>query len=179
MQKIYETSNFYVISDAAPLGKGHLLLVTKRHFSCYGDLPKKLDKEFSLLKNKIITFLKNNYGRTIMFEHGILGQTVFHAHLHFLPTAEKVLPYVSKIYDIKKIEGFPSLRAVLKKNKGYLFFQENGSSYIILTKNLPAGFFHTYLLPDLLDVSSKFEDRAKNARKIFIQTNKLWKDYVS
>lgn len=176
--KIHETKNFIVVSDGAPLGPGHLLLIPKQHFYCYGNLPKKLDKEFSLLKTKIIFFLENNYGRTIMFEHGIFGQTIYHAHLHFLPTAKKVFPYVSKTYPVKKINGFFSLREELKKNKGYLFFKEDGSDYIIDAKNPLPGFFHTYILSKLLGVPGEFDKRAKNAKKIFSQTNKLWKDTV-
>jgi len=178
LNKLHETLNFYLLTDGAPLGPGHLLLVPKKHFSCYGNLPKKLDKEFSLLKETISTFLGKNFGRFILFEHGILGQTVFHAHLHFLPTNKRVFPFAKKTYTVKKIKNFSSLKAVLEKEKGYLYFAEDSSDFIIKAKNPPPGFFHTYLLSKLLDVPAEFDKRAKNSKKVFIQTNKLWKDTV-
>ena len=177
--KIYDTKNFFVIIDGAPLGPGHLLLIPKKHISCYGDLPKNLEDEFFLLKETVSAFIQKNYGRFILFEHGILGQTVYHAHLHFLPTKKKVLTYLNKTYKSGQIKDFSYLKDLFKKEKGYLFLQEDDKSYNILVKNVPAGFFHTYVLSKLLGVSDKFEERAKNAKKVFMQANKLWKDTVS
>jgi diadenosine tetraphosphate (Ap4A) HIT family hydrolase len=175
-RKIFQTKNFFLITDGAPLGPRHMLLIPNKHISCYGNLPKNLNKEFYLLKEKISAFLEKNYGRFIMFEHGIFGQTVFHAHLHFLPTEKKVLPFVSKTYAVKKIKDFSSLKEILKKDNGYLYFNEDSSGYVIKVKNPPAGFFHTYLLPKLLNVSDNFAVRAKTADEVFNQVKKLWKD---
>lgn len=174
--KIYQTKNFYLITDGAPLGSGHLLLIPKEHLSCFGALSEKFNEEFSLLQKKVISFLEDNFGRTILFEHGVFGQTVHHAHLHFLPTEKKVLPFAQKKYEIKKIKSFWTLKDVLKKDKGYLFFQEDKSNYIIKIKNPPAGFFHTYLLTELLGVPADFDKRAKKAKNVYLQAELLWKD---
>ncbi len=177
-QKIDETKNFFIITDGAPLGPGHILLIPKKHFSCYASLPESLNEEFIDLRTKIIDFLEKHYGRTILFEHGISGQTVFHAHLHFLPTEKKVFPYASKIYTVKEIKNFSALKNILKKDKGYLFFEEDGLSYVIKTKNPEPGFFHAYLLNKLLKVSGEFNERAKNAKTVSQTVKRLWKAIV-
>lgn len=171
---IYQTHNFYLISDGAPLEKGHLLLIPKRHFACYAALQKDLVQEYLELKNKILTFLQKNFGRVIIFEHGVAGQTIFHAHLHFLPTKTKVLPFIEKERDAKKIKDFSSLQTEYQNNHQYLFFEEDNSQYIIDSKNTPPGYFHIYLLPKVLNVSKNHKIRAKKSQEVFEEAKKLW-----
>ncbi len=59
-----ETPNFLLAADHAPLVEGHILIIPKQHFACYGAVPAEFDAEL---------------------EHGIFRQTVFHAHLHCFP----------------------------------------------------------------------------------------------
>ena len=38
-----ETPNFLLAADHAPLVEGHILIIPKQHFACYGEVPAKLD----------------------------------------------------------------------------------------------------------------------------------------
>ena len=80
-----ETPNFLLSADHAPLVEGHILIIPKQHFTCYGEVPAKLDDELLSMKQEVQRFFTNYYAPTVFWEHGIFKQTVFHAHLHCFP----------------------------------------------------------------------------------------------
>ena len=84
-EMLFETGHFYVLADHAPLVEGHLLIIPKTHFACYGALPGELESEFRSVKREVREFLASAYRQPVFFEHGIFRQTVFHAHLHAMP----------------------------------------------------------------------------------------------
>lgn len=85
-----ETAHFLIVADHAPLAEGHLLIIPRYHYACYGDVPTELDAELLAIKQEIQQFFKAFYVPPVFWEHGIFRQTVFHAHLHCFPfgTAE-------------------------------------------------------------------------------------------
>ncbi|MBV9227872.1 MAG: HIT family protein [Chloroflexi bacterium] len=80
-----ETPTFRIVTDHAPLLEGHLLIMPREHYTCYGDVPPQLDEELFALKREVQQFLARFYAPVIFWEHGIFRQTVFHAHLHCFP----------------------------------------------------------------------------------------------
>jgi diadenosine tetraphosphate (Ap4A) HIT family hydrolase len=80
-----ETEHFIVLADNAPLVEGHLLIVPREHYACFGAIPATLDDELLTLKRRVARFCVAVYRRPIFFEHGVFGQTVYHAHLHTVP----------------------------------------------------------------------------------------------
>jgi diadenosine tetraphosphate (Ap4A) HIT family hydrolase len=80
-----ETPHFRLVADHAPLVEGHILIIPKLHYACYGALPAELDTEFLALKQEAQQFLQQYYRPPIFWEHGIFHQSVFHAHLHCFP----------------------------------------------------------------------------------------------
>ncbi len=80
-----ETPNFLLAADHAPLVEGHILIIPKHHFACYGAVPAKLDAELLALKHEVQQFFTQGYAPVVFWEHGIFRQTVFHAHLHCFP----------------------------------------------------------------------------------------------
>ncbi len=83
-----ETPTFRIIADHAPLVEGHMLIVPKKHYACYGDVPAELDAELFALKCEIQQFFAQHYATAVFWEHGVFRQTVFHAHLHCFPFGE-------------------------------------------------------------------------------------------
>src|SRR2546421_13104667 len=77
-----ETANFLIAADHAPLVEGHLLIIPKQHYTCYGSVPAELDTQLFALKHEVRQFLNRFYAPAVFWEHGIFRQTVFHAHLH-------------------------------------------------------------------------------------------------
>ena len=80
-----ETPHFLLAADYAPLVEGHILIIPRRHYTCYGDVPGELDAELFALKNEVHQFFTRFYAPPVFWEHGIFRQTVFHAHLHCFP----------------------------------------------------------------------------------------------
>ncbi len=80
-----ETPNFLLAADHAPLVEGHILIIPKQHFTCYGEVPPRLDEELLSMKHEVAQFFTQYYAPTVFWEHGIFKQTVFHAHLHCFP----------------------------------------------------------------------------------------------
>jgi diadenosine tetraphosphate (Ap4A) HIT family hydrolase len=80
-----ETPRFLLAADHAPLVEGHILIIPKKHYTCYGDVPDVLDAELFALKSEVQRFFTRFYAPPVFWEHGIFRQTVFHAHLHCFP----------------------------------------------------------------------------------------------
>lgn len=82
---LFESERFFLLADHAPLVEGHLLIVPRDHYPCYGALPADLEDELLTLKRRVSHFLEIAYRKPAYFEHGVFRQTVFHAHLHAFP----------------------------------------------------------------------------------------------
>ena len=82
---LHETAHFLVLADHAPVVEGHLLVLPRAHFACYGAVPAALDAEFLALKAEVSAFCQQVYQTPVFFEHGVYHQTVYHAHLHVFP----------------------------------------------------------------------------------------------
>ncbi len=80
-----ETPNFRLVIDHAPLVEGHILIIPKSHYACYGAVPAELDTELFAIKQEVQRFFQQYYIPPVFWEHGVFHQTVFHAHLHCFP----------------------------------------------------------------------------------------------
>lgn len=86
---IYENDNFIAFPDANPQVKGHTLIIPKKHYVNFLDLPSTLGGELLdavkavaeiHFKDKSVegfNIIQNNFP--------IAGQIVMHAHFHMLP----------------------------------------------------------------------------------------------
>jgi diadenosine tetraphosphate (Ap4A) HIT family hydrolase len=81
---LHEGQDFFVIADFAPVADAHILLIPKQHFPHLAAIPSELEEEFQALKTHIGDFVRTHYGRLTNWENGVFGQSVPHAHLHFL-----------------------------------------------------------------------------------------------
>ena len=54
---LFESDNFFLLVDHAPLVEGHLLIIPREHYACYGALPVELEDELLALKRRASSFL--------------------------------------------------------------------------------------------------------------------------
>lgn len=127
-----ETNLFWVVCDVHPLVEGHILIIPKKHLSCVGEYDKKFLEEFDYLYSTFCTFVKDEYGSISSFEHGKIGQTVFHSHVHLLPykgSVDKIVPE-GKQY-LNNIDNISALKDIFKEYSKYLFFSIGNRMWIV------------------------------------------------
>lgn len=91
---ISENGDWYVAATLGQIVGGYVLVIPKEHISCMGALTSHQTKSMLKTTKKVCRALSLEYQRNsfatpspvTMFEHGIVGQTIKHAHLHLLPT---------------------------------------------------------------------------------------------
>jgi len=139
---LQETDNFWVVCDVHPLTKGHILIIPKEHFSCIGAFSLALFNEFLALYRKCSDFLLKTYGSVSSFEHGKIGQTVFHSHVQMFPYSgsEKDIVQEGDSY-LTKISNMNELIDLFKKNDMYLFFSIGKNMWIVDTNIGKPRFF--------------------------------------
>lgn len=87
--KVLESDNFFVIKDIHPKTSGHSLVIPKKHYKTFLDIPSTLFNEyFQLVKEATLKLMKETGAEgfnLIMNNFSVAGQVVEHAHLHIIP----------------------------------------------------------------------------------------------
>lgn len=131
-QTLEETDSFLVVCDVHPLVEGHLLIIPKDHISCIGKYSSFLLSEFEILNTRVSEFLRNEYGSVATFEHGIIGQTVFHSHVHLMPftgTPESIVPEGEKF--LVRLNSISDIQEVFNKEGQYLYFTVEKQMWLV------------------------------------------------
>ena len=91
--KFWKITTLGQISDG-----GYMLEVPKRHVSCIGAMEEQEINLLAMAENKMRFVLSQEYKtrHVAFFEHGIVGQTVKHAHLHFIPEKLSITGRIKK-----------------------------------------------------------------------------------
>lgn len=127
-----ETKNLYLIRDKYPVADGHLMVISKGHYGCMGELPQSHFTELELLRE----FTQRHYqkSRFITYEHGRAGHcvklhgsqvTCHHFHLHFLPLEVDIHPALERSYNAKPTQNLMQVREYYQKFGEYLYFENS------------------------------------------------------
>ncbi|GMQ95425.1 MAG: hypothetical protein BMS9Abin13_538 [Patescibacteria group bacterium] len=84
---IAEDDTYYVIATLGQITDGgYALIVPKRHVSCIGEMTPGEIEEMAVWEERLsLAIRETGWGPSVCFEHGKVGQTVQHAHLHVVP----------------------------------------------------------------------------------------------
>lgn len=89
---IDESENFIAFLDVHPHAPGHTLIIPKKHYQNFKELPEELGNEFFGFVHKIMNLLikaLNTQDATLGVNEGPLsGQAILHFHFHILPRFE-------------------------------------------------------------------------------------------
>lgn len=144
---LFKSKNFYFKAEISPIEGGTILIIPFKHFSCFGDIPALLYPEISQLKAMVEDFQRRFYKKpTIFFEHGKTGQTIYHTHLHCVPTTVSILRELRK--DAKGVaekENLSELKDLFLKHGKYLFYEEKGHKYIFETNGVKPAYLRFVL----------------------------------
>lgn len=108
--QFYESNNFRVIYNIAPILPGHSLIIPKNHYTSFLELNSDERQELIDLAHNVTLKLKNIFSATgfdLTIQDGeSAGQTVFHLHLHIIPRKSNDLDYPGDWF-VKMINSFP------------------------------------------------------------------------
>ena len=87
--KVMETPRVLAFLDIAPVHYGHTLVIPKKHYETFLDLPDQLWLEMGQVSRRVAeaqrqVFFARGFNLT-MNNFDAAGQVVFHAHLHVIP----------------------------------------------------------------------------------------------
>lgn len=90
-QIIYETHHFKVVFDIDPEQEGHMLLISKKHYLNYLELPDEVVLDLIQLERKLIQILEsemNIFGISLIRNNGRVMDDGTHFHEHIIPRYE-------------------------------------------------------------------------------------------
>jgi histidine triad (HIT) family protein len=91
-EKVWEDENFLSFLDANPVGEGHTLVISKKHFNTLMDLEKEISEKYIEAIQKVGKILIRKYnsdGFNLLLNNGeSAGQIINHVHFHILPRKE-------------------------------------------------------------------------------------------
>jgi diadenosine tetraphosphate (Ap4A) HIT family hydrolase len=124
-----ETPAFLIVADHAPLIEGHILIIPRGHYACYGEAPAKLDAELLTLKREVQQFFSQYYAPAVFWEHGVFRQTVFHAHLHCFPFGTTEYDPLEGLHSLV-VHSQEDIRAWYASHGQYFYMEDTSSSLL-------------------------------------------------
>ena len=86
---LFSNSLVFALFDNYPVSKGHILLITKRHFDNYFDATEDELKAIEDILKQAKEFIDNKFnpdGYNIGINCGeVAGQSIMHLHIHLIP----------------------------------------------------------------------------------------------
>ncbi len=130
---LFETPSLYVMPDKFPLAPGHVLVICKTHLPCYGAAAPALLAELDGVIAHLRQFLEETYsGGLLIWENGVSGQSVFHAHLHLIPAAGADPPTgLDDLADVWRIDGWQPVREHYARHGCYRYSEIGGERRLI------------------------------------------------
>ena len=153
---VYETENFRVRVGLGIVTPGHCMIIPKKHYKCIADMPGKLEEEYLKLKQKVYDKVLKGESEPFLVEYGVFGQSVPHAHVHFIPRfsqgysevnaiEEIVLPACAENNLVLEQTDFIGLRRIYKEDGVYVSFEQSGQLYVVRIKDLSCSKTETHL----------------------------------
>lgn len=164
---LYDDGIFWIICDPHPLVQGHMLVVPKPHIAAMGGLSEAHFKKYARVYAKVKSFINACYGAAGIFEHGGTGQTVFHAHTHFLPFDHETEKIVSDTKALRRVARLGDVRREFAQKQQYLFLENRNHLWLVDTKLGYPRFFRNIFAGILgVEERSNWEKARHNSRII-------------
>lgn len=141
---IAETEEYYI---AATLGQisdgGYILVIPKAHIPCIGQLTEPGLSCLEPLITRLSKAIATEYSCTpMLFEHGIVGQTIKHAHIHLVPVNHSFTLKIYRDFPNSRIDAVRTWKELVNMHyddpRPYLLWREQPSMMLNLCHNPPA-----------------------------------------
>jgi len=141
---IYDGRNFFVKVGFSIVTPGHVMIISKSHYPCFAAIPNYLDNEYENLTNELSRNISKVFFEPFQLEYGVWGQSVNHAHTHFIPLKGKGYEIKDIIAEMQISEGINveevdanKLKDIYMKEGSYVSIKTRDKLYMCHTKGLP------------------------------------------
>ncbi|MGB2939400.1 MAG: HIT domain-containing protein, partial [Candidatus Dormiibacterota bacterium] len=130
---LLQTDRLALIPDLYPLMPGHLLVITRNHELCMGSAPDAVRAELPGLVDEASRFIRGEYGlEPLLWENGVAGQTVPHAHLHLIPIAvDDLADSLTADPDSVEISGWDQVAARFRDAGEYHYIRVRERGFLV------------------------------------------------
>ncbi|MCH9616935.1 MAG: hypothetical protein SP1CHLAM9_02340 [Chlamydiia bacterium] len=151
---IEEGDAFRVILDPYPLCESHIMIVSKEHVGCTGELTKKQLIEMEYITKKIESSFMLDHGGFISYEHGRAGVCIasqeipcFHMHMHYLPLSLDINVELKDQYSHLPVTCLSDIQRYFHSKGEYLFFKNSlkAGFFPVLNKSIPPHLLRTLI----------------------------------
>lgn len=131
---LFSCRHHYVMVSLGQILEGYLLIISKPHIDCCGELSGEAAEEFDWLVGQVEQILISKYGNCLCYEHGRLGSCnaeagssihCHHAHMHFLPLNCGLNAMVGNDFAELNVSSWREFRQTAHQlNNEYLFVKD-------------------------------------------------------
>lgn len=136
---LWGNEHLYLMPDIAPIVAGHLLLITTKHYMCYGACPPEMNQEILNAQQFVRELFATIYQTpTIFMEHGPAekkraGVCIEHAHWHCLPATLPMNERIKELLGDGIVAPLPTLQRMYQAKESYIYLEDapgNGRAYL-------------------------------------------------
>ena len=151
---VHETQNLRVVVDPFPICVGHIMVLSKKHYGCIGEMPLNEIKELQDMADFLIQYTREQFGHFICFEHGRAGicatthgAICVHMHLHILPAQIDIAKALADQLSPLKIEKMDGLPKQFHGFGEYVFYhnQHDRFCFLLNSKSIPPHYLRTLI----------------------------------
>ena len=143
-----ETDNFYVKVGIGIVTAGHVMVIPKYHYKAMGAIKSDLINEYLTLKEKVYKKISKNFSEPFLVEYGGYAQSVFHAHLHFIPKTGNGYQNIDILnsillnaknnidFELVDINNFDELQTFYNTYHEYFYFEDKKMYIVKINDNV-------------------------------------------
>jgi diadenosine tetraphosphate (Ap4A) HIT family hydrolase len=130
--EIVATEHLSVVYDDSPIVEGHVMIHSRQHWGCAGELPSAQIEELATLKQAVGKMLLEAYGCVAFYEHGRAGHCSSwaggpeceHFHLHALPIDISIESVLASRFRPVLVDGYRAIAQAFETHGDYLYFED-------------------------------------------------------
>lgn len=153
---LYGTENFQVCFDVAPLVPGHLIVFSRDHHACAGEVPAAHFAELEAVRTEVKRLLRQAWGAVTLYEHGRAGHCLsdgpehrlcHHFHLHCVPGDTDVSDELVTRFDRLPMSAYHELPEIYAEYGDYLYLETDTGqmSYLVVQEEIERHLLRTLI----------------------------------
>lgn len=150
------TGRFVLSFDVAPLTPGHLILHSREHHACAGEVPEEHFDELESLRERIARVVRQVFGSVTFYEHGRAGHCLsdgpehrlcHHFHLHIVPGDTDVSGTLSARFEHLSPEELREVTKLYAEYGDYLYLETDAGKgyYFVVAEEIERHLLRTLI----------------------------------